>query len=164
MSVGDRETSKGFHNMSFSLEPFNAPLWQPSVSQDGNKCLTNKVAVAHVESLYQKAADGGLSYATNDIARLHRKVAECERRIVQKEEEKKARITNGEKAKLLIYNPEEAKLSEAERVRKRREAEEVAQREAEREERRQRLLAIREELRRAREENLRSGYHLKEQK
>ena len=77
------------------------------ISWNGNGCLTNKVAIAHVESFYQKAVDGGLSYATNDIARLHRKVAECERRIIQKELARKTRITNAEKAKALIRDSKE---------------------------------------------------------
>ena len=106
-SVGDRETERGFRNLHFNLRPFGAAAWYTPVSRDGNKCLTNKVAVAHVESLYQKAVAGGLSYATNDIARLHRKVAECERRITQKKMEQNARLANAEKAKALIRDSKE---------------------------------------------------------
>ena len=106
-SVGDRETERGFGNLHFNLRPFGAAAWYTPVSRNGNKCLTNKVAVAHVESLYQKAVDGGLSYATNDIARLHRKVAECERRITQKKIEQETRIANAEKAKALIRDTKE---------------------------------------------------------
>ena len=115
-SVRDRETERGFGNLHFNLRPFGAAAWYTPISRNGNKCLTNKVAVAHVESLYQKAVDGGLSYATNDIARLHRKVVECERRITQKKMEQETRIANAEKAKALIRdsNEEDEKQHEEE--------------------------------------------------
>ena len=106
-SVGDRETERGLGNLHFNLRPFGTATWYTPVLRNANRCLTNKVAVAHVETLYQKAVDGGFSYATNDIARLHRKVAECERRIAQKKMEQDARLANAEKAKALIRDSKE---------------------------------------------------------
>ena len=106
-SLGDRETRSGFYDLFFSFNPFGVAAWDTPGLEDGNRCLTNSVAVAHVESLYQKAFDGGFYYATNDIARLRRKVAECERRIVQMELDQKTRTANAEKAKLLIRDQEE---------------------------------------------------------
>ena len=131
-SVGDRETGRGFENLHFfNLRPqrfrpqrfsLAQPLvaaWHTPFSWNEDRCLTNKVAIAHIESFYQKAVDGGLPYATNDIARLHRKVTECERRIVQKkiDQEKKkvdqgTRIANAEKAKALIRDPKETQAEE----------------------------------------------------
>lgn len=87
--------------------------WRTLDPQSGNKCLTNKVAVANVESLYQKAVAGGLFYATNDIARLRLKVAQCERRIAQNEGEKKIRIANGGRAKSLMRDSLKVKDGES---------------------------------------------------
>ena len=106
-SLGDRETRSGFYDLFFSFNPFGVAAWDTPGLEDGNRCLTNSVAVAHVESLYQKAFDGGFYYASNDIARLRRKVAECERRIAQMELDQKTRTANAEKAKLLIRDQEE---------------------------------------------------------
>lgn len=109
-SVGDQETSRGFEGLHFNLRPFGAAAWYTPVSKSGNKCLTNAVAVAHVESLYQKAIDGGFPYATNDIARLHKKIADCKKRIAEKQMEKVRREEAANKALSLLDDP--AKMSE----------------------------------------------------
>lgn len=120
-SVGDQETSRGFGGLHFNLRPFGAAAWYTPVSKSGNKCLTNTVAVAHVESLYQKAIGGGFPYATNDIARLHRKIADCKKRIAEKQMEKARREEAANKALSLLDDP--TKMSEEDKAARDAEAE-----------------------------------------
>jgi len=65
-------------------------------------CATNAVAVALVESLYTKAAEGGLFYATNDTARFQKKIEmQCEK-IARKVEEERKRDEAAAKALALL--------------------------------------------------------------
>ncbi len=67
-------------------------LRRPRFSRRGgntiNCCCTNDIAVAHVIGLYSTAIKGGLTYATNDIARLKRAIAKCREHITAEIEAK----------------------------------------------------------------------------
>ena len=49
----------------------------------GECSLTNDVVTSFVLNLYREAQQGGLSYATNDIARLEASIAACKERIAK---------------------------------------------------------------------------------
>ena len=67
----------------------NPPTNTPDIRRRGkskmNCCFTNDIATGYVIGLFQTAAEGGLTYATNDIARLKFTIAKCRERIIFEE-------------------------------------------------------------------------------
>jgi len=84
-----------------------------------NGSWTNETATTYVESFYNKAIKGGIEDATNDLARLHKKIVDAKARIEKekedrrkaeekKKEEKRVRDENSAKA-LALLPPEKPK-------------------------------------------------------
>lgn len=86
----DREITRLYSNYNFR--------WGRLPQMSGDKCFTNAVATECVISYYKKAVEGGLVYATNDIARLQKKIDACRGRINQKMEEQRKRGLNAQSA------------------------------------------------------------------
>ena len=80
----------------------------PDFHRTGKRyCYTNDVATGYVIGLYSTAVKGGLTYATNDIARLNLTIAKCRERIAYNE---KARA-NGTAALDLLVDTNEKKVT-----------------------------------------------------
>ncbi len=82
--------------------------------------FTNETATGYVIGLYSMAIKGGLTYATNDIARMQRTIAKCRERITAETEAKAKGATALE---LLANEAEAAKQKEDEEHRRQYERE-----------------------------------------
>ena len=69
-----------------------------------NRCLTNTVATSFVLDFYREALKGGLTYATNDIARLETNIAACKGRISKAEAEARTKRDKAQKALELLVD------------------------------------------------------------
>ena len=104
-----------------------------------NCCYTNDVATGYVLGLYLSAIKGGLSYATNDIARLKRTIAKCRERIaVEIETQKKAKDKGAAALNLLTNTNEKEKEAAKQRELDKEHKQQEIARQRESEERKQR--------------------------
>ncbi len=89
---------KGSH-----VQPPRSPVQPPNRLLNLNNrnnlgcCFTNEVMTGYVIWLFTSAAEGGLAYATNDIARLERTIDSCRKCVVSEAKAKKAEAEAQEK-------------------------------------------------------------------
>lgn len=85
-----------------------------SVGNRDSMCYTNDVVTGYVMGLYSTAARGGLSYATNCIARLNSTIVKCRERIAAKAAAENAAKARASVALSLLVDEDEKKRGEEE--------------------------------------------------
>lgn len=85
-----------------------------SVGNRDSMCYTNDVVTEYVMGLYSTAARGGLSYATNCIARLNSTIVKCRERIAAKAAAENAAKARASVALSLLVDEDEKKRGKEE--------------------------------------------------
>ena len=102
-----------------------------SVGNLDSMCYTNDVVAGYVRELYSTAARGGLSYATNCIARLNSTIVKCRERIAAKAAAENAAKERASVALSLLADDDEKRRGEEESGEKLRQKQEEKKRQQE---------------------------------